>query len=313
MEHGLSAARHASEQRGPDSAPACMQVPEFRCGRGFLSEASYERRQAGFPGSPINGPPRKDPAHRRAGIGVAVLVDDNGHRCRPGSGARRRQPAPTDRAEWIHGPSDRRPGRAHRRRQRAAGRCTTRWSICSPGRACWARPLRCVRSRARRTPLIDSLSAVGSGFGGDPEQLRQAGPSTRARSYEFSGLFRRDRQYFDYDLLGNPNIPSGQSIPIGPTARPPARLAWPQVNQSAFLFNTVRRMTDTNLTFFPLAKVSYRVGYSQNIFEGPSLSPSGYQFASSYDACSRSTSATAPTTYTGGGRLEARAADPADL
>jgi len=96
-------------------------------------------------------------------------------------------------------------------------------------------------------------------------------------------MFRRDRQYFDYDLLGNPNIPGGQSIPIGPTGAPTGSFAWPQVNQSPFLFNTVRRMTDTNLTIFPLAKVTFRAGYSQNIFEGPSLSPSGYQFAK-YDA-----------------------------
>ena len=50
------------------------------------------------------------------------------------------------------------------------------------------------------------------------------------------------------------------------------------------MFNTVRRMTDTNLTILPLSKLTYRVGYSQNIFQGPSLSPSGYQFADQYDA-----------------------------
>jgi hypothetical protein len=47
-------------------------------------------------------------------------------------------------------------------------------------------------------------------------------------SYEFSGSFRRDRQYFDYDLLGNPNIPKGyDSHRAGSTT---AALAWPQVN-----------------------------------------------------------------------------------
>ena len=79
-------------------------------------------------------------------------------------------------------------------------------------------------------------------------------------------MFRRDRQYFDYDLLGNPNIPGGQSIPIGPAKAPPDRFAWPQVEQSPFLYNTVRRMTDTGLTMFPLSKVTYRVGYSQKYF-----------------------------------------------
>ena len=36
------------------------------------------------------------------------------------------------------------------------------------------------------------------------------------------------------------------------------------------MFNTVRRMTDTDLTILPLSKVTFRVGYSQNIFQGPS-------------------------------------------
>ncbi len=42
-------------------------------------------------------------------------------------------------------------------------------------------------------------------------------------------------------------------------------------------------MTDTNLTVRPLSVVTYRFGYSQNVMEGPSRSPSGYQIASSHD------------------------------
>jgi hypothetical protein len=130
--------------------------------------------------------------------------------------------------------------------------------------------------------LVDSLSAVGNGFGGDPNLFARIA-FHKGRIYEFSGTFRRDRQYFDYDLLGNPNIPGGQSIAIGPASAPTGSFAWPQVLQSPVLFNTVRRMTDTNVNLLPLSKVSYRFGYSQNIFQGPSLSPSGYQFAK-YDA-----------------------------
>jgi hypothetical protein len=39
------------------------------------------------------------------------------------------------------------------------------------------------------------------------------------------------------------------------------------------MFNTVRRMTDTNLTILPLSKVTFRIGYSQGIFQGPSVTP----------------------------------------
>jgi len=134
----------------------------------------------------------------------------------------------------------------------------------------------------KKNTLVDSLSAIGSGFGGDPNSFTKLDFS-KGKVYEFSGMFRRDRQYFDYDLLGNPNIPGGQSIPIGPATAPTGSFAWPHVEQSPFLYNTVRRMTDTSLTIFPLSKVTFRAAYSQNIFQGPSLSPSGYSFAK-YDA-----------------------------
>ncbi len=123
-----------------------------------------------------------------------------------------------------------------------------------------------------KNPLVDTLSAVGSGFGGDPYNFAKLDFS-KGKSYDFSGIFRRDRQYFDYDLLANPNITTGVSIPIGPSAAPTGSLAWPQVDESPVMFNTVRRMTDTTFTFHPLSTVTYRAGYSQNIFQGPSLSP----------------------------------------
>ncbi|MFY9742924.1 MAG: hypothetical protein WAK21_13045 [Candidatus Sulfotelmatobacter sp.] len=126
-----------------------------------------------------------------------------------------------------------------------------------------------------KNTLVDYLKAFTTGLGGDPYNVAKL-EFSKGKLYDFSGLFRRDRQYFDYNLLGNPNLPPGQSIPIGPTAAPTGSYAWPQVTESPFMFNTVRRMTDTNLTLLPLSKVTFRVGYSQNVFEGPSLSPSGY-------------------------------------
>jgi len=129
--------------------------------------------------------------------------------------------------------------------------------------------------------LMDALTAFSNGFGGDPINFARLNFS-KGKLYEFSGVFRRDRQYFDYDLLANPSIPSGVLVPYGmagglPTA---ASLAQPQLTQSPVMFNTVRRMTDTSLTILPLSKVSFRIGYSQNIFQGPSLSP-GYSIGNS--------------------------------
>jgi hypothetical protein len=129
----------------------------------------------------------------------------------------------------------------------------------------------------KNTP-VDLISAVGSGFGGDPVNFARMSAS-KGKIYEFTGVFRRDRRYFDYDLLGNPNIPSGQSIPIGPSNAPTGSFAWPQTLQSPFLFNTVRRMTDVNVVLLPLSTVTYRIAYAKNLMEGPSLSPSGYGFA----------------------------------
>ena len=120
--------------------------------------------------------------------------------------------------------------------------------------------------------LLDTLTAFTSGFGGDPYNFAKMDFS-KGKLYEFSGMFRRDRQYFDYDLLNNPELPHNLSIPIGPGGSL-GSYAIPQVQHSPVMFNTVRRMMDTNLTLFPLAKVTLRFAYSQNTFEGPTLSPS---------------------------------------
>ncbi len=121
--------------------------------------------------------------------------------------------------------------------------------------------------------LLDDLTVFSSGFGGDPNNYAKMDFS-KGKLYEFSGMFRRDRQYADYDLLGAPDN-AGLMIPYGAVAgvATTASFPWPANNDSPVMFNTVRRMTDTNLTILPLSKVTFHVGYSQNIFQGPTLSP----------------------------------------
>jgi hypothetical protein len=121
--------------------------------------------------------------------------------------------------------------------------------------------------------MMDDLTLFSSGFGGDPNNFAKMDIS-KGKWYEFSGLFRRDRQYFDYDLLGSVNLPTVQ-VPYGLVAGVPtaATLAWKQPTDSPVMFNTVRRMTDTSLTILPLSKVTFRVGYVQSIFQGPTVTP----------------------------------------
>ncbi|HEV2135545.1 MAG TPA: hypothetical protein VGR47_15025 [Terracidiphilus sp.] len=111
-------------------------------------------------------------------------------------------------------------------------------------------------------PWFDDLFTTNTGYGGDPQNFTVLRAS-KAKLYEFNGMFRRNRQYFDYDLLDNPLVPAGISS---------NGYTFPQVADSPHLFNTVRRMTDADLTLLPLAKVSFHVGYSQNLMQGPTLS-----------------------------------------
>lgn len=111
-------------------------------------------------------------------------------------------------------------------------------------------------------PLFDTLTTSSTGYGGDPDNVTILQIS-KGTLYDFRGLFRRNRQYFDYNLLDNPLVPGGLSS---------NGYTFPQSENSPHLFNTVRRMTDADVTLFPGARVDVFAGYSQNIMQGPTLS-----------------------------------------
>ncbi len=110
----------------------------------------------------------------------------------------------------------------------------------------------------KKTPFFDDFSTNSFGYGGDPYDATILRMS-KGRAYQLDGSFRRDRQYFDYNLLANPLIP--------PTAFP-----YVPLTSSPHRFNTVRRMTDVGLTVLPLSVFSVRAGYSKNTMEGPTFS-----------------------------------------
>ncbi|MDR3735394.1 MAG: hypothetical protein P4L10_07645 [Acidobacteriaceae bacterium] len=111
--------------------------------------------------------------------------------------------------------------------------------------------------------LFDSLYASSNGFGGDPLNYISLRAS-KGKLYDFNGNFRRDRQYFDYNLLANNMVPSGSAAPVS------NGYTFPQQMDSPHLYNTVRRMTDLSLTLFPVSKYSVRLAYSKNLMQGPS-------------------------------------------
>jgi hypothetical protein len=108
-----------------------------------------------------------------------------------------------------------------------------------------------------KTPFFDTLTTSSFGYGGDPNDVSYLNAS-KGRIYNFAGSFRRDRQYFDYNLLANSlNTNSAGLVPE---------------NDSPHLFNTVRRNTDAQLTLLPLSRVNIRAGFNYNISAGPSYS-----------------------------------------
>lgn len=117
-----------------------------------------------------------------------------------------------------------------------------------------------MRSLNHQGLLFDNLYVSSFGYGGDPND------ATRLRAYknkwyDFSGSFRRDLNYWNYNLLANP---------LNPVNRAPFPTLI--VNNSLHLFDTVRRMSDFRLTLLPQSRVRVRLGYSRNISEGPSYS-----------------------------------------
>ena len=72
-------------------------------------------------------------------------------------------------------------------------------------------------------------------------------------------------------------------------------------------------MTDTDLTLLPLSKVTFRFAYSQNILQGPSLTPSGYSVAGQVQPAPPGIPAQQHRRFYGRDRLEAGAGHQAHL
>src|SRR5580658_4051060 len=126
--------------------------------------------------------------------------------------------------------------------------------------------------------LFDNLTFSNFGYGGDPNNVSRLHIG-KNKWYDFRLLFRRDKNFWDYNLFANPLNPAG-SFTTGCIVGPPTA-AFPQgapgycsnpavaQNNSLNSMYLTRRMQDYDLTLFPTSKVQFRLGYSRNRNEGP--------------------------------------------
>src|ERR1700677_5162229 len=142
-----------------------------------------------------------------------------------------------------------------------------------------------MRSLDHKGILFDSLTFSNFGYGGDPNDVTRL-RIEKNKWYDFRLLFRRDKNFWDYNLYANPLNPAALNPPgslstgcfVGPptaafTQGAPAFCSNPAVAQNNSLrsLDLVRRMQDYDLTLLPRSQVRLRLGYSRNRDEGPSL------------------------------------------
>ena len=115
-----------------------------------------------------------------------------------------------------------------------------------------------MRSPGHTGAVFDDFYLSSFGWGGDPENVARARLS-KYGVYDFTALFRRDKNNFDYNLFANPLNP-----PVPSPSFP--------VNSSPHSMFTTRRMYDFDLSILPQSKFTVRLGFSRNRSEGPSFS-----------------------------------------
>lgn len=107
--------------------------------------------------------------------------------------------------------------------------------------------------------FFDDLSFSNFGYGGDPNDVSRL-RIEKNKWYDFSMVFRRDKNFWDWNLFANPLNPVSTSPTLSPTT--------PSAN-SPQAEDLVRRMQDYDLTLFPQSKIRFRLGYSRVRDEGP--------------------------------------------
>jgi hypothetical protein len=112
-----------------------------------------------------------------------------------------------------------------------------------------------MRSLDHNGILFDNLHFSNFGYGGDPNDVTRL-RIEKNKWYDFRVLFRRDKNFWDYNLLANPLNPSPSTPTVG-------------IATSPHSLDLVRRMQDYNLTLLPQSRVKLRLGFSHDRNQGP--------------------------------------------
>lgn len=139
-----------------------------------------------------------------------------------------------------------------------------------------------MRSLNHQGTFFDDLSFSNFGYGGDPNDVSRL-HIEKNKWYDFHVLFRRDKNFWDYNLFANPLNPAPLN-PVGSTtagcivsppgsAHPglPGYCSSPSIAQatSPHALYLVRRMQDYDVTLLPQSRLRFRLGYSRDRDQGP--------------------------------------------
>jgi hypothetical protein len=129
--------------------------------------------------------------------------------------------------------------------------------------------------------FFDELHFSNFGYGGDPNDVSRL-RIEKNKWYDFRLLFRRDKNFWDYNLFANPLNPAALN-PAGsettgcivspPTAAHPGLPGYcsnPSIaaSNSPQALDLTRRMQDYDLTLFPQSRLRFRLGYSRDRNQG---------------------------------------------
>ena len=121
-----------------------------------------------------------------------------------------------------------------------------------------------MRSMTHIGGPFDNLYLSSFGFGGDPNDVARLRVE-KNKWYNFVGLYRRDENFFDFNLFANPlnlNPGIGAALKVNPGGFDPTTMPW--FANSPHLQDITRQMGDFNLTLLPQSAIRFRLGYARN-------------------------------------------------